>query len=38
MDDDDLLLPYHGSLDRSEPINITRNDLTNAKLKFNKKK
>ena len=30
--------PTHGSLDRSEPIEITRNELTNAKLKFNKNK
>ena len=30
--------PTHGSLDRSEPLEITRNDLKNAKLKFNKEK
>jgi len=29
--------PTHGSLDRSEPLQITRNDLMNAKLQFNKK-
>ena len=30
--------PTHGSLDRSEPLEISRNDLRNAKLKFNKNK
>tara|TARA_Y100001978_G_scaffold172923_1_gene163513 strand:- start:331 stop:474 length:144 start_codon:yes stop_codon:yes gene_type:complete len=30
--------PTHGSLDRSEPLEITKNDLSNAKLKFNKDK
>tara|TARA_Y100001978_G_C23296139_1_gene247123 strand:- start:156 stop:302 length:147 start_codon:yes stop_codon:yes gene_type:complete len=30
--------PTHGSLDRSEPYEISRNDLRNAKLKFNKNK
>ena len=30
--------PTHGSIDRSEPIEITRNDLKNAKLKLNKNK
>ena len=28
--------PTHGSLDRSEPINITKYDLRNAHIKFNK--
>ena len=30
--------PTHGSLGRSEPIEITRNDLKKAKLNFNKEK
>ena len=30
--------PTHGSLDRSEPIEITRNDLRNVKFKLNKNK
>ena len=30
--------PTHGSLERSEPLEITRNDLRNAKLKFYKNK
>ena len=30
--------PTHGSLDRSEPLEITRNDLRKAKLIFNKNK
>ena len=30
--------PTHGSQDRSEPLEISRNDLRNAKLKFNKNK
>ena len=30
--------PTHGSLDRSEPLEITRNDLKKAKLIFNKNK
>ena len=30
--------PTHGSLDRSQPLEITRNDLKNAKLKFIKNK
>ena len=30
--------PTHGSLDRSEPIEITTNDLRNAKLSLNKDK
>ncbi len=30
--------PTHGSLDRSDPIEITRNDLRYEKLKFNKNK
>ncbi len=30
--------PTHGSLDRSEPLEITRNDLRYAKLKYNKYK
>ena len=29
--------PTHGSLDRSEPLEITRNDLRDAKFKFDKK-
>ena len=28
--------PTHGSLDRSEPVVITRNELRNAKLKLKK--
>ena len=30
--------PTHGSSDRSEPLEITRNDLRNAKLELDKKK
>tara|TARA_B100000575_G_C22695243_1_gene421051 strand:- start:108 stop:254 length:147 start_codon:yes stop_codon:yes gene_type:complete len=30
--------PTHGSLDRSEPLEITRNDLKNAKLELDKNK
>ena len=30
--------PTHGSLDRSEPLVIKRNDLREAKIIFNKKK
>ena len=30
--------PTHGSLDRSEPLEITTDELREAKLKFNKKK
>ena len=30
--------PTHGSLDRSDPIEITRNDLRYEKLEFNKNK
>ena len=30
--------PTHGSLDRSEPVEITRNELRDAKLRFNKRK
>ena len=30
--------PTHGSLDRSEPVQFTRNDLRNVKIKFNKNK
>jgi len=30
--------PTHGSLDRSQPIEITRNDLKIAKFNFNKNK
>ena len=30
--------PTHGSLDRSEPVEITRNDLRNAKLELDKNK
>ena len=30
--------PTHGSLDRSEPVEITRKDLKNAKYRFNKDK
>ena len=29
--------PTHGSLDRSEPLEITRNELRNAKRNFDKK-
>ena len=28
--------PTHGSLDRSKPLEITRNELKDAKLKFDK--
>ena len=30
--------PTHGSLDRSEPLEITKNDLRDAKLKLDKNK
>ena len=30
--------PTHGSLDRSQPVEITRKDLTDGKLKFNRNK
>ena len=30
--------PTHGSLDRSEPVEITRKDLKYAKYRFNKDK
>ena len=30
--------PTHGSLDRSEPIEISTNDLRNAKLELDKNK
>ena len=30
--------PTHGSLDRSEPLEITKNDLRKAKVKFSKNK
>ena len=30
--------PTHGSLDRSEPLEVTRADLRDAKFKFNKTK
>ena len=30
--------PTHGSRDRSEPIEISRNDLRNAKIDFNENK
>ena len=30
--------PTHGSLDRSEPTEITRDDLRKAKLNFKKQK
>ena len=30
--------PTHGSLDRSEPVEITRNDLSRAKLNYKKNK
>tara|TARA_Y100001978_G_C23595861_1_gene386160 strand:- start:270 stop:416 length:147 start_codon:yes stop_codon:yes gene_type:complete len=30
--------PTHGSLDRSEPLEITRNELREAKLRLNKNK
>ena len=30
--------PTHGSLDRSEPVEITRNDLKNAKIELDKNK
>tara|TARA_B100000575_G_scaffold61375_1_gene46742 strand:- start:279 stop:425 length:147 start_codon:yes stop_codon:yes gene_type:complete len=30
--------PTHGSLDRSEPLEISREDLRKAKFKFNKYK
>ena len=30
--------PTHGSLDRSQPVEITNVELRNAKLKFNKHK
>ena len=30
--------PTHGSLDRSEPMEITRDDLREAKLNFKKNK
>ena len=30
--------PTHGSLDRSQPMEITNVELRNAKLKFNKHK
>ena len=30
--------PTHGSLDRSEPMEITRDDLRKAKLNFKKNK
>ena len=30
--------PTHGSLDRSEPLEITRNDLKNAMLELDKNK
>ena len=30
--------PTHGSLDRSEPLEITRNDIRKAKLILNKNK
>ena len=30
--------PTHGSLDRSEPIEITRHDLRKAKVNFKKNK
>ena len=30
--------PTHGSLDRSEPLEITRHELREAKLIFNKNK
>ena len=30
--------PTHGSLDRSAPLEITRNDLKNAKLELDKNK
>ena len=37
-----MMLPYYcptyGSLDRSEPLEITRNELRKAKLKYNKNK
>ena len=28
--------PTHGSLDRSEPLEISRNDLKEAKIQYNK--
>ncbi len=28
--------PTHGSLDRSEPVEISRNDLKEAKIQYNK--
>tara|TARA_Y100001968_G_scaffold135864_1_gene123913 strand:- start:197 stop:340 length:144 start_codon:yes stop_codon:yes gene_type:complete len=30
--------PTHGSLDRSEPVELTRKDLKDAKYRFNKDK
>tara|TARA_B100000212_G_scaffold187223_1_gene141198 strand:- start:709 stop:846 length:138 start_codon:yes stop_codon:yes gene_type:complete len=30
--------PTHGSLDRSEPVELTRDDLKNINIKMNKNK
>ena len=30
--------PTHGSLDRSEPVELTRDDLKNINIKINKNK